>query len=147
MICFFSEDITFNLDAKLMMKKWLKRVAAEAGHTVGDLNYVFCSDSYLLEMNRQYLGHDYFTDIITFDSREVPGAKKIDGDIFISIDTVRANGEEYKEGFERELHRVMAHGLLHLVGYDDGTEAEQQQMREAENAALALLDSLRENRQ
>ena len=143
MICFFSEDITFNLQSKLIVKKWLKQVAEGAGYSIGDLNYIFCSDSYLLEMNKQYLGHDYFTDIITFDNREDPESRKVDGDIFISVDTVRANGEEYGEGFDRELHRVIAHGLLHLTGYDDGTETEQKQMREAENAALALLATLR----
>ena len=143
MICFFSEDITFNLQSKLIVKKWLKQVAEGAGYNIGDLNYIFCSDSYLLEMNKQYLGHDYFTDIITFDNREDPESRKVDGDIFISVDTVRANGEEYGEGFDRELHRVIAHGLLHLTGYDDGTEAEQKQMRDAENAALALLATLR----
>ena len=144
MICFFSEDIAFNLSSKMLVKKWLKQVAAGAGHSIGDLNYIFCGDNYLLEMNRQYLGHDYYTDIITFDSRETPEAEKIDGDVFISVDTVRANGEEYGEGFDRELHRVIAHGLLHLIGYDDGTEAEQKQMRAAENAALAQLAALRE---
>ena len=144
MICFFSEDIAFNLSSKMLVKKWLKQVAAGAGHSIGDLNYIFCGDNYLLEMNRQYLGHDYYTDIITFDSRETTEAEKIDGDVFISVDTVRANGEEYGEGFDRELHRVIAHGLLHLIGYDDGTEAEQKQMRAAENAALAQLAALRE---
>ena len=143
MICFFSEGITFNLRSKLVLKRWLKEVAARGGYTAGDINYVFCSDDYLLEMNKQYLGHDYYTDIITFDNREDAASKRVDGDIFISIDTVRANGEEYGEGFERELHRVMAHGLLHLTGYDDGTEAEQKQMRAAENAALALLDEIK----
>ena len=146
MICFFSEDITFNLRSKLLVKKWLKQVAAENGYTVGDINYIFCSDAYLLDMNKQYLGHDYFTDIITFDNREHTESKKVDGDIFISIDTVRANGEEYGEGFDRELHRVMAHGLLHLTGYDDGTEAEQKQMRQAENAALAALATLQQEK-
>lgn len=146
MICFFSEDITFNLRSKLLVKKWLKQVAAENGYTVGDINYIFCSDAYLLDMNKQYLGHDYYTDIITFDNRENPESKKVDGDIFISIDTVRANGEEYGEGFVRELHRVMAHGLLHLTGYDDGTEAEQMQMRQAENAALATLATLQQEK-
>ena len=146
MICFFSEDITFNLRSKLLVKKWLKQVAAENGYTVGDINYIFCSDAYLLDMNKQYLGHDYYTDIITFDNRENPESKKVDGDIFISIDTVRANGEEYGEGFDRELHRVMAHGLLHLTGFDDGTEAEQKQMRQAENAALAALATLQQEK-
>ena len=139
MICFFSEDVTFNLRSKLLVKRWLKSVAEGSGYKIGDINYIFCSDAYLLEMNRQYLGHDYFTDIITFDNREDPESKKVDGDIFISIDTVRSNGEEYGEGFERELKRVMVHGLLHLTGYDDGTQAEQKRMRAAENEALALL--------
>lgn len=143
MICFFSEGITFNLRSKLVLKRWLKEVAARGGYTASDINYVFCSDDYLLEMNKQYLGHDYYTDIITFDNREDAASKRVDGDIFISIDTVRSNGEEYGEGFERELHRVMAHGLLHLTGYDDGTEAEQKQMHAAENAALDLLDEIK----
>lgn len=142
MICFFSEDITFNLRSKLVVKRWLKELAQRGGYTVGDINYIFCSDAYLLEMNKQYLGHDYFTDIITFDNREDPQSKRVDGDIFISIDTVRANGVEYGEGFDRELRRVIAHGLLHLTGYDDGTEAEQKRMRAAENSALALLEQL-----
>ena len=146
MICFFSEDITFNLRSKLVVKRWLKEVAAGGGYSIGDINYVFCSDAYLLEMNKQYLGHDYYTDIITFDNREDQESKRVDGDIFISIDTVRANGEEYGEGFDRELHRVIAHGLLHLTGYDDLTETEQKQMRAAENAALALLEEIRDQK-
>ena len=142
MICFFSEGITFNLRSKLLIKKWLKLLAANNGYTVGDINYIFCSDDYLLEMNKQYLGHDYYTDIITFDNKEDPASKKVDADIFISVDTVRANGQEYGEGFERELHRVIAHGLLHLTGYDDTSEKEQKKMRSAENASLELLDTL-----
>lgn len=143
MICFFSEDVSFELKSKLLVKKWLKAVAAGTGYTVGDLNYIFCSDDYLLEMNKKYLGHDYYTDIITFDWRDDPQDKKISGDIFISVDTVRANGDEYKEGFDRELHRVIAHGLLHLTGYDDLNESEQAEMHKAEDAALSLLAELR----
>ena len=93
-------------------------------------------------MNRQYLGHDYYTDIITFDSREDALSKRLDGDIFISVDTVRANGEEYGEGFEREIMRVIAHGLLHLIGFDDHTASQQKKMREAENTALAQWDTI-----
>lgn len=142
MISFFSEGITFNLRSKLLVKKWLKQVAAQNGYTVGDMNYIFCSDDYLLDINKQYLGHDYYTDIITFDNREEPGSERVDADIFISVDTVRANGQEYGEGFDREFHRVIAHGLLHLTGYDDLTQEQQEQMRQAENAALELLDTL-----
>ncbi|MBO4558327.1 MAG: rRNA maturation RNase YbeY [Bacteroidales bacterium] len=142
MISFFKENTAFDIKSKNKIKKWLKSVAEGHGYTVGDLNYIFCDDEYLLQMNRQYLGHDYYTDIITFDSREDVSSKKIDGDIFISVDTVRANGAEYGEGFDREMMRVIAHGLLHLSGFDDTTEKLQKQMRAAENDALKLWDTI-----
>ena len=147
MITYFSEDTKFSLPAKRLVSKWLKEIATRNGQTVGALNYIFCSDPYLLEINRQFLGHDYLTDIITFDNSEdyvgqyPDGA--LSGDIYISIDTVRYNGQEYGEGFDRELHRVIAHGLLHLIGYDDTTPAQQKKMRAQENAALDLLTQLR----
>lgn len=147
MITYFSEDTKFSLPAKRLVSKWLKEIATRNGRTVGALNYIFCSDPYLLEINRQFLGHDYLTDIITFDNSEdyvgqyPDGA--LSGDIYISIDTVRFNGQKYGEGFDRELHRVIAHGLLHLIGYDDTTPAQQKKMRAQENAALDLLTQLR----
>ena len=142
MISFFKENTTFDIKQKNKIKSWLKNVASGYGFSAGDLNYVFCDDEYLLQMNRQYLGHDYYTDIITFDSREDALSKRLDGDIFISVDTVRANGEEYGEGFEREIMRVIAHGVLHLMGFDDQTAAQQKKMREAENSALAQWDTI-----
>ena len=142
MISFFKENTTFDIKQKNKIKSWLKNVASGYGFSAGDLNYVFCDDEYLLQMNKQYLGHDYYTDIITFDSREDALSKRLDGDIFISVDTVRANGEEYGEGFEREIMRVIAHGLLHLIGFDDHTAAQQKKMREAENTALAQWDTI-----
>ncbi len=142
MISFFKENTTFDIKQKNKIKSWLKNVASGYGFSAGDLNYVFCDDEYLLQMNRQYLGHDYYTDIITFDSREDACSKRLDGDIFISVDTVRANGEEYGEGFEREIMRVIAHGLLHLIGFDDHTASQQKKMREAENTALAQWDTI-----
>ncbi|MBQ7253320.1 MAG: rRNA maturation RNase YbeY [Bacteroidales bacterium] len=142
MISFFKENTTFDIKQKNKIKSWLKNVASGYGFSAGELNYVFCDDEYLLQMNRQYLGHDYYTDIITFDSREDALSKRLDGDIFISVDTVRANGEEYGEGFEREMMRVIAHGLLHLIGFDDHTAAQQKKMREAENTALAQWDTI-----
>ena len=142
MISFFKENTTFDIKQKNKIKAWLKSLAAQHGFEAGDLNYVFCDDEYLLQMNRQYLGHDYYTDIITFDSREDAESKRLDGDIFISVDTVRANGAEYGEGFEREIMRVIAHGLLHLIGFDDHTPAQQKQMRAAENAALERWDTI-----
>ena len=136
MISFFKENTSFDIKSKNKIKAWLRNIAASYGFTIGEMNYIFCDDEYLLGINRQYLGHDYYTDIITFDSREDPASKHLDGDIFISVDTVRANGEEYGEGFEREIMRVVAHGLLHLCGEDDLTEAQQKKMRAAENKAL-----------
>lgn len=142
MISFFKQNTAFDIKHKSKIKVWLKNIAAEYGFAAGDLNYVFCDDEYLLQMNRQYLGHDYYTDIITFDSREDAASKRLDGDIFISVDTVRANGEQYGEGFAREIMRVMAHGLLHLVGFDDHTAAQQKKMRAAENKALEQWDTI-----
>jgi len=136
MISFFKENTSFDIKSKNKIKAWLRNIAASYGFTIGEMNYIFCDDEYLLGINRQYLGHDYYTDIITFDSREDPASKRLDGDIFISVDTVRANGEEYGEGFEREIMRVVAHGLLHLCGEDDLTPEQQKKMRAAENKAL-----------
>ena len=137
MIRYNSEDIKFNLADKRLVSRWLKQVAEGSSRKVGELNYIFCSDPYLLKINKQYLGHDYYTDIITFDFSEdyaIEGkGDRISGDIFISIDTVRHNSEEYGEGFDRELHRVIVHGLLHLIGYDDQTPEQQKVMREKEN--------------
>lgn len=147
MIRYFTEDTTFSLKGKRLINKWLREVAAGRGYELGELNYIFCSDAYLLAINRQFLGHDYETDIITFDNSEdyllETGRRGVSADIYISIDTVRLNGKAYGEGFERELHRVIVHGLLHLIGYDDTTVWKQQRMRAAENRALALLDTMR----
>ena len=104
---------------------------------MGDLSIVFCSDNYILDMNIKYLQHDYFTDIITFDYCE---GEKISGDLFISVDSVRENALLYGATFEEELNRVMVHGVLHLIGYDDHTKAEQKTMREKENYYLSLRE-------
>lgn len=144
MIRYFCEDISFKLKDKRRISAWLKSICIGSGHNPGDLNYIFCSDAHLLDINRQFLGHDYLTDIITFDNSDdflaEKGREGISGDIFISIDTVRANGRDYGEGFERELLRVIVHGLLHLIGYDDRTPAQQKKMRSAENRALEEYD-------
>ena len=147
MIRFNSEDITFNLPEKRLVRRWLNLVAGRASKKTGELNYIFCSDPYILTINKQYLGHDYYTDIITFDfsqDYEVAGkGDELSGDIYISIDTVRYNAEEYGEGFDRELHRVIVHGLLHLIGFDDTTDELQEEMTRQENLALDLLAQLR----
>lgn len=146
MIRYFTEDTSFKLKHKRLFSKWLKQIAKGRGREIGQLNYIFCSDPYLLDINRQFLGHDYFTDIITFDNSgdylQETGRQGVSADIYISVDTVRENGRTYGEGFERELQRVIAHGLLHLVGYDDTTPLKQQRMRAAENRALALFDTM-----
>lgn len=144
MIRYFSEDISFDLKDRRKISKWLKTVAEYRGYNLGDLNYIFCSDKYLLDINRQFLGHDYYTDIITFDNSDdfyqEKGREGVSGDIYISIDTIRANAKEYGEGFERELRRVIAHGLLHLTGCDDTSEKLQKEMTSEENKALDCYD-------
>ena len=150
MIRYESEDIRFSLANKRLVSRWLNTVAGNASKKTGELNYIFCSDPYLLKINKQYLGHDYYTDIITFDfseDYEIEGkGDRISGDIYISIDTVRHNAEQYGEGFDRELHRVIVHGLLHLIGFDDVTPELQKEMTVQENKALDLLLQLRNER-
>ena len=141
MILFLTEDINFDLRDKNLIKRWLRAVAKQDGFKITDLNYIFCSDRYLLDINKQFLGHDYYTDIITFDNKQEEG-NIVCGDIFISLDTVYINGDIYREGFQRELMRVMVHGLLHLTVYDDVDEKSRAKMRAAENRALDLLASM-----
>ena len=115
--------------------RWLGIVAASHGKRVGNINYLFCSDADILDANRKYLGHDYFTDIITFDYSH---DDKIAGDIYLSLDTVATNAEELGEPYWRELMRVIAHGVLHLCGINDKGPGEREIMERAENAALEL---------
>lgn len=121
---------------------WIKQVAASYGKKVGSIAYIFCNDEKILEVNRQYLQHDYYTDIITFDyceDEEVMGHKNtISGDLFISLDTVRTNAEQQATTYEEELHRVIIHGILHLVGINDKGPGEREIMEAAENNALAI---------
>lgn len=133
MITFLTEDITFGLKEKLKHKAWLKDAAKAEGFTIGELNYIFCSDAYLLDINQKYLGHDTLTDIVTFDNSEDP--KMIEGDIFISIERVRENAIKFDTGVS-ELKRVMVHGLLHLAGYKDKDKAQKELMRNKENEHL-----------
>ena len=130
MIQFCSEDITFSLKEKLKHKAWLNEVAKQEGKKILELSYVFCSDEYLLQINQEYLNHDTLTDIVTFDNSEDP--KKIEGDIFISIDRVKENGEKLGTS-NTELERVMVHGLLHLLGYKDKKKEDKAVMTEKED--------------
>lgn len=115
--------------------EWIKKVAATYGKKVGEIAYIFCSDEKILEVNRQYLEHDYYTDIITFDYTE---GNRIGGDLFISLDTVRTNAELFNQPYERELYRVIIHGILHLCGINDKGPGEREIMEEAENKALEM---------
>ncbi len=137
MIRFFNEDTAYKLARKPGLRQWLTVQAKQEGMKIRELNYVFCSDEYLLQINRDHLNHDYYTDIITFDTSETEGV--IEGDIFISIERVDDNWRIHQTDFLSELHRVMAHGLLHLCGYGDKTPAEQQTMRAKEDQWLAAL--------
>ncbi len=121
--------------------QWLRQVAATYGRTIGDIAYLFCSDEYILAVNRKYIDHDYYTDIITFDysAESAPQSTVISGDIVISLETVASNAEKYKVPYEQELHRVMAHGILHLCGLKDKTPSERAEMQAAEDAALQLI--------
>jgi rRNA maturation RNase YbeY len=138
MITFHIENISFKLSNCQKLKTWIKQVAADEGKTLGDVNYIFCGDDYLLSINKTYLNHDYFTDVITFDYSE---RLVISGDVFISVDTVRTNAQEYNVPFEDELCRVMIHGILHLCGYKDFSKKEKIAMREREDLYLAKIQS------
>lgn len=130
----FEEDVTLKIKNKLNIKKWLKETIENEGYKLGELNYIFCSDEYLHQMNVSYLNHDTLTDIITFDNSNIEG--KIIGDIFISIDRVAENAKKFEVEFIDELNRVMVHGALHLVGYKDKKKEEQEKMRAKENYYL-----------
>mgnify|MGYP002626505853 FL=1 len=139
MVSYFTEDIKFEFKRKRLTSRWLKFVAESETKRLGDISVIFCSDNYILDINIKYLGHDYFTDIITFDYCE---GKTLSGDLFISIDSVRENASFYGVDFDDELNRVIVHGLLHLIGYDDHTEEDIATMRAKENFYLGILSNL-----
>lgn len=139
-INFFSEDVKFTLPNKLKRKAWLKNLAKNEGLKINELSYIFCSDEYLHKMNLDYLDHDTFTDIITFDNSEEE--KLIEGDIFISIERVRENAKQLNLSEETELSRVISHGLFHLMGYKDKTKTQILEMREKEESAIELFDKI-----
>ncbi len=130
-VLFFKEGVTFRLNHQSDLQKWITKAAKFEGYSINQINYIFCSDKYLKKINVDFLNHNYYTDIITFDNSIEK--KKIIADIFISIDTIRLNAIEYQSGFNNELHRVMIHGLLHLVGYSDKNLKHQKEMRTRED--------------
>lgn len=151
-INFFSKDINFFLKNKIILLRWVKKVlTVEKGH-IGEINYIFCDDNYLHSLNKKHLHHDTYTDILTFDySSEIkkhlepegfsskPIPYSICGDIFISVPRLKENAKKFETSFEKELHRVMIHGILHLCGYGDKTKAEKQLMRKKEEESLKML--------
>lgn len=136
-IHFFKEDIKVDLRKFKPYKKWLSIIAAHYQVEIGGINYVFCSDKYLHKINLQYLNHDNLTDIITFDNRET-SKEPIEADIFISLERVTDNSKTLHINLDEEIRRVIAHGLLHLIGFKDKTEDDKKKMREAENMAISL---------
>jgi len=137
-IGFFSDDTDFHPAYQEKLSRWIIRVIESEGKTPGAVSFIFCSDEYLLKMNIEHLQHDFYTDIITFDYCEGP---VVSGDLFISVDRVRENASEMKIPFADELHRVMVHGVLHLLGYGDKTAAEEKAMRTREDKHLSQLNS------
>ena len=139
MINFFSEDIDFSLSNPHIHTECISSIISSHKYSLEEINYIFCSDEYLLKINREHLNHDYYTDIITFDNSE--DTHVIESDIFISIDRVKENAKNQKASFDHELNRVMIHGVLHLLGFGDKTEEEKKVMREKEDACLSLLEN------
>jgi len=135
MIDFNFEDVEFDLPDKNTLTDWIKLAVESEGKTLGDITYVFCSDEYLWNMNKQYLNHDYYTDIITFDYVK---NGVISGDLFISYDRIKDNAEKFNVSHETELLRVMIHGVMHLVGYDDMTDEDETKIHEREDYYLNL---------
>ena len=137
-IQFFKADIQFRFPQKSKIAEWINKVVRQSGRRVGALNFVFCTDKFLLRINKEFLKHDFYTDIITFDDSE---NDVVGGEIYISIDRVRNNSETLGIAFHDELRRVIIHGVLHLLGHKDKTTAQKKQMREKEEACLSLLRS------
>lgn len=140
MITYNAEGIAMPKIKKRLTSKWIKAVAASHGRKVGEVGYLFVNDDKILEVNREYLGHDYYTDIITFDYDE---DDVINGDLVISLDTVRTNAEQFGKSYDDELHRVIIHGILHLCGINDKGPGEREIMEANEDRALDLLSTLR----
>ena len=134
-INFFTEDISYNLKGKNAVKAWIKETIAQEGYKLNELNFIFCSDEYLLRVNQDFLQHDYYTDVITFDNSEE--LKTILGDIFISIDRVKDNAKQNKATIHDELCRIIIHGTLHLLGYKDKTKKAKTEMTAKEDFYLA----------
>lgn len=136
----FNFQYTFKFVQRTLYRQWIKEIVQEKNKKIGELNYIFCDDEYLIAMNQQYLQHDTYTDIITFDYCE---NDVINGDIFISVERVNENAQKYEVGFQEELLRVMGHGVLHLCGYKDKTKQEAEEMRKQEQWSLEIFEKIK----
>ena len=139
MVRYYNDSCSYRLPEKRRTTEWLRRVAEEEGYALGDVNYIFCSAERLLEMNRQFLGHDYFTDVITFDYSDRKEARTVSGDIFIDVETVADNARIYGATTLQEMRRVVVHGVLHLCGQKDKTPRAERQMHRKEDKYLAMF--------
>ena len=136
MITYSTENVKMPAIRRRDTTVWIRRVAGTYGKRVGEVGYLFCDDEHILKVNREFLNHDYYTDIITFDYCE---GDVLNGDLVISLDTVRTNAEKFGKAYDEELHRVIIHGILHLCGINDKAPGEREVMEAAENRALSLL--------
>ena len=134
-VCFFFEYPNFHFENRTLLKKFIERLFKKEKRNLGSINYIFCSDKKLLEINRDYLKHDYYTDIITFDLSD---SNKIQAEVYISIDRIQQNSKLYTVSFKSELHRVIFHGALHLCGYNDKTSLGAKKMRQKEDEYLKI---------
>ena len=139
-VYFHSENISFTLKNKKITKKWISDIILDSGYTVGDINIIFTSNDYLLEINRKYLNHNYYTDVITFSYNT---EKLISGDIYVSIEQVTLNSRDLGVSSVDELNRVIIHGVLHLLGMDDNSDKDRDKMRSSEDRALDKLKLLK----
>lgn len=135
----FAFQTSCTLKNRRILKQWIKTIVENHNKTIGEISYIFCTDDQLLEINKEFLNHDYYTDIITFDYSE---SEEVSGDLFISIDRIKDNAKVLKNPYQEELHRVIIHGILHLLGFKDKTEKESQKMRQLEDESLSVLLTL-----
>ena len=138
MVRYYNDQTNFRLRDKRKIASWLKAVAQEEGYALGDVTYIFCSSEVHRKMNIDFIGHDYFTDVITFDYSDLKGEGIVSGDIFIDVDTVKDNARIYGATFTSEMHRIIVHGVLHLCGQKDKTPRAERQMHRKEDKYLAF---------
>ena len=142
MVRYYNDQTNFRLRDKRKIASWLKAVAQEEGYALGDVTYIFCSSEVHRKMNIDFIGHDYFTDVITFDYSDLKGEGIVSGDIFIDVDTVKDNARIYGATFTSEMHRIIVHGVLHLCGQKDKTPRAEKQMHRKEDKYLKLLSQM-----